>query len=118
MSIAAKEEIARLEAELVYIDSILLAMRQAAEAKRRTTHSVHLEPRFDVEELRYKLEIEKVGLTSRKRRLEIMLDSPKDRANLNSIQTNLSTTSLTCQWSLRYLHRGGANARFTRPTVR
>jgi hypothetical protein len=69
---AAKEEISRLEAELVYIDSILLAMRQAAEVKRRTLHTVHLEPRCDVEELREKLEIEKIGLTARKSRIEIL----------------------------------------------
>lgn len=68
----AKEEIARLDAELVYTDSILLAIRQAAEVKRRTTHTAHLEPRADVEELREKLEVAKVGITSRKGRIEII----------------------------------------------
>lgn len=78
---AAKEEIARLDAELVYIDSILLAIRQAAEVKRRTTHTPHLEPRSDVEELREKLEVAKVGINSRRTRLTIF-EEPDRRSSL------------------------------------
>jgi hypothetical protein len=85
MSRSVKDELAHIDAEIVYIDKILLAMRQAAEEKRRTLHTPHLEYCEDSNVLRDRLEIKKIGLVSRRQRVEIFKDMPERRAALRRI---------------------------------
>ncbi|MNP95446.1 hypothetical protein D3C85_80000 [compost metagenome] len=85
MSEAVKQELARIDAEIVYIDKVLLAMRQAAEEKRRTLHTQHLEFCADSHQFRERLELKKDGLQSRRRKVEIFKDQPERRAMLRGI---------------------------------
>lgn len=85
MSEAVKQELARIDAEIVYIDKILLAIRQAGEEKRRTLHTPHLEFCADSHQFRERLELKKDGLQARRRKAEIFEDMPERRAALRRI---------------------------------
>lgn len=85
MSEAVKQELVRIDAEIAYIDKILLSIREAAEEKRRTLHTRHLEFCADTHQLMERLEIKRDGLRSRRRKVEVFEDQPERRAALRAI---------------------------------
>lgn len=85
MSEAVKQELKRIDAEIAYIDKIMLAIRDAAEEKRRTMHTKHLEFCPDSHLLMERLELKRDGLRARRRKTEIFEDMPERRAALRSI---------------------------------
>jgi hypothetical protein len=85
MSRSVKDELAHIDAEIVYIDKVLLAMRQAAEEMRRTLHTPHLDYCNDSHTFISRLELKRDGLRARRLKVEIFEDMPERRAALRRI---------------------------------
>lgn len=85
MSAAAKARLAEIDARLAFIDDVLQATYRAAVVLRTKTHTKHLEYGSAVAEMRESLEVEKVGLTAERTKVEIFMDQPVRRAQLRAV---------------------------------